>query len=147
LDAAADQGDPQRPWAWHRGLEARCRTKFFPAIGRATARVRRQSQSAGRALHALGRAVRELRARRDLSQEELGYRSSLHRNYVGTIERGEINPTFRVLLKLSRGLSIPLSELMTLYKSRREGVRPVQPSALTAARPEWMTVGAHERSA
>jgi ribosome-binding protein aMBF1 (putative translation factor) len=43
---------------------------------------------------ALGRAVRELRARRGVSQEELGFRGNLHRNYVGAIERGEINPTF-----------------------------------------------------
>lgn len=53
-----------------------------------------------------------LRARRDLSQEELGFRARLHRNYIGAIERGEINPTFRVLLKLARGLQMPLSELM-----------------------------------
>ena len=42
---------------------------------------------------ALGRAVRETRARRGLSQESLGYVAGLHRNYVGAIERGEINPT------------------------------------------------------
>jgi len=66
----------------------------------------------------LGRAVRELRARRGLSQEELGYRSGLHRNYVGAIERGEINPTFRVLLKLERGLALPLSEIIDLWERR-----------------------------
>ena len=58
---------------------------------------------------ALGRAVRIMRATRGLSQEELGHRADLHRNYIGAIERGEINPTFRVLLKLERGLAIPLS--------------------------------------
>ena len=47
-----------------------------------------------RELHALGRALRELGARRDLSQEELGAEAGLHRNYVGALERGEINPTF-----------------------------------------------------
>ena len=57
-------------------------------------------------LHALGRAVLELRARRGLSQEELGAESDLHRNYVGAIERGEINPTFRVLVKLTTGLRV-----------------------------------------
>lgn len=66
----------------------------------------------------LGRAVRELRARRGLSQEELGFRSGLHRNYVGAIERGEINPTFRVLLKLERGLALPLSEIIELWERR-----------------------------
>ncbi len=61
---------------------------------------------------ALGRAVRWARARRGLSQEELGFRSRLHRNYVGAIERGEINPTYKVLLKLGRGLCMPPSKLL-----------------------------------
>ena len=65
---------------------------------------------------ALGRAVRELRARRGLSQDQLGLRSRLHRNYVGAIERGEINPTFRVLSKLATGLSLPLSELLVVFE-------------------------------
>lgn len=65
-----------------------------------------------------GRAVRELRARRGLSQERLGRQSDLHRNYVGAIERGEINPTLRVVTKLCRGLRVPLSELATLYEDR-----------------------------
>ncbi|HST39271.1 helix-turn-helix transcriptional regulator [Conexibacter stalactiti] len=66
----------------------------------------------------LGRAVRELRARRGLSQEVLGFRSGLHRNYVGAIERGEINPTFRVLIKLAHGLGFELSELVLLWEER-----------------------------
>jgi transcriptional regulator with XRE-family HTH domain len=66
----------------------------------------------------LGRAIRELRARRDLSQEMLGAEARLHRNYIGAIERGEINPTFRILLKLSTGLRLPLSEILALYEQR-----------------------------
>lgn len=60
----------------------------------------------------LGYAVRVLRAELALSQEELGLRCGLHRNYVGAIERGEINPTLRILLKLSAGLHLRLSELI-----------------------------------
>lgn len=67
----------------------------------------------------LGRAARELRARRVLSQEQLGAVAGLHRNYVGSIERGEINPTFRTLLALAGGLTVPLSELVALYELRR----------------------------
>ncbi|MGB2710822.1 MAG: helix-turn-helix transcriptional regulator [Conexibacter sp.] len=70
---------------------------------------------------ALGHVVRYTRARRGLSQEALGDEAELHRNYVGAIERGEINPTFRVLLKLARGLGLPLSELI------REQERIVSP--------------------
>jgi ribosome-binding protein aMBF1 (putative translation factor) len=79
-------------------------------------------------LHVFGRAIRELRARRDLSQEELGFRSDLHRNYVGAIERGEINPTFRVLLKLERGLAMPLSERVEKYESHRAPLELFSPS-------------------
>lgn len=73
----------------------------------------------GEELGALGRAVRELRARRGLSQEGLGVAARLHRNYVGTIERGEQNITFRVLLLLVHGLDVPLSELVALYERNR----------------------------
>jgi transcriptional regulator with XRE-family HTH domain len=65
---------------------------------------------------ALGRAVREVRARRGISQEELGFRSALHRNYVGGIERGELNPTWATLLRLIVGLRVKLSDLIVIYE-------------------------------
>lgn len=64
----------------------------------------------------LGRATRELRAMRGISQERLGLDAGLHRNYVGAIERGEINPTFRTLLALSAGLRLPPSALLLRYE-------------------------------
>jgi transcriptional regulator with XRE-family HTH domain len=77
-------------------------------------RTRQPKQSANH--DALGRAVLEARARRGISQEELGFRAKLHRNYIGAVERGEINPTFKTLLALTRGLTPPLSELIGLYE-------------------------------
>ena len=74
----------------------------------------------------LGRAVRVLRASRGLSQEGLGGRAGLHRNYVGAIERGEINPTFATLLRVSRGLRLSLPELMTTYVEVEAERRTVQ---------------------
>ena len=77
-------------------------------------------QSTGRVISpehaALGAAVRELRARRGMSQEALGFASELHRNYIGAIERGEINPTFRTLVQVAHGLAVPLSELVEVYE-------------------------------
>jgi transcriptional regulator with XRE-family HTH domain len=64
--------------------------------------------------HALGRAVRVARAQRGLSQEALGFDADIHRNYIGSIERGELNPTYALLLRLARGLASPLSELVAL---------------------------------
>jgi DNA-binding XRE family transcriptional regulator len=85
----------------------------------------------GPELLALGAAVRELRARRGLSQEALGFRAGLHRNYVGAVERGEINPTFRVLLKTMRGTDLPLSELIALYERniREHALHATPPAA------------------
>lgn len=68
----------------------------------------------------LGHAARVLRAKAGLSQEEAAARAGMHRNYVGAIERGEINPSFRVLLKLVRGLGVPLSQLMEDYEEALE---------------------------
>jgi len=67
----------------------------------------------------LGQALRELRRRRAITQEELGFRCGKHRNYVGALERGEVNATFRTLLVVTRGLDVPLSLAMRLYERRR----------------------------
>ena len=63
---------------------------------------------------ALGRAVRELRLARGLSQEQLGHESGLHRNYVGGVERGELNPTYESLLRLAAGVGVRASALVCL---------------------------------
>lgn len=70
------------------------------------------TRSRGCAYAALGRSVRVLRTEAGLSQEGLGLACGIHRNYVGAIERGEINPTFRVLCKLAAGLEVPPSEIL-----------------------------------
>jgi len=67
------------------------------------------------ALRALGRTVRELRARNNLSQEDLGKRVAMHRNYVGTIERGEANVGFLNLLRVVAALGVSLSEFVDVW--------------------------------
>lgn len=36
----------------------------------------------------------------------------MHRNYIGALERGEINPTYATLLRVSTGLRIPIERLI-----------------------------------
>lgn len=61
---------------------------------------------------ALGRALRDLREHRGLSQEALGHEAGLDRTYVSGIERGERNPGFETLIKLAVALDIQPSELL-----------------------------------
>ncbi len=49
-----------------------------------------------------------------ISQEELGYRSRLHRTYIGGIERGERNPSFMNIVKIADALEVSGSELLAL---------------------------------
>ena len=47
-----------------------------------------------------------------LSQEDLSFRCDLDQPYVGGVERGERNPTLRVIVRLAEGLEIEVSRLM-----------------------------------
>jgi transcriptional regulator with XRE-family HTH domain len=65
---------------------------------------------------ALGRAVRETRVRRGMTQEELALMTGLHRNQIGALERGEQNATFSTVLRTQDGLRVALSELIAVYE-------------------------------
>lgn len=63
-------------------------------------------------LRRIGLAIRRRRELMDLSQEELGNLSNLHRTYVGGLERGERNPTILTLEKVTSGLQTTVIELL-----------------------------------
>jgi transcriptional regulator with XRE-family HTH domain len=52
------------------------------------------------------------RRRAGLSQEELGFRASLHRTEIGQLERGVRLPRIDTLIKLAGSLSIPPGDLL-----------------------------------
>lgn len=64
--------------------------------------------------HALGAAVRARRLELGLSQEGLASAAGFDRTYVGGVERGERNPTLRVIWTLATILDIRASELLRL---------------------------------
>jgi len=61
----------------------------------------------------IGQRVRDLRVAKGLSQEKLAELAKLHRNYVGSIERGQKNAGVISIVKLAHALSEKPSDLLT----------------------------------
>lgn len=59
-----------------------------------------------------GKKVREERMKRSYSQEKLGERASLHRTYIGMIERGEKNITLFNMKKIAQALGLQVRDLI-----------------------------------
>ena len=73
---------------------------------------------------AFGQALRDARNARGLSQAELGSACGLHRTYVGGIERGERNPSYTNILRLSAALEVSGSELLAEAERLSQAKRP-----------------------
>jgi transcriptional regulator with XRE-family HTH domain len=63
-----------------------------------------------------GLAVKQLRIKRHLTQQELADSCGLDIGYVGGIERGQRNPTLGVIQSLASVLRAKPSELLRLAK-------------------------------
>ncbi|HEX5417572.1 MAG TPA: helix-turn-helix transcriptional regulator [Chloroflexota bacterium] len=63
-------------------------------------------------LVALGRRLLALREAAGLTQEGLAHAAGLHWTYVGQVERGERNVTYKNILKLARGLGVEPARLV-----------------------------------
>jgi transcriptional regulator with XRE-family HTH domain len=61
-------------------------------------------------LKQFGKRVQEIRKQQNISQEELGFRSELHRTYIGMIERGEKNITLKNIYKIAEALKIEIKK-------------------------------------
>lgn len=60
----------------------------------------------------LGKRIKELRLQQDLTQQELADKCLVDRNYIGMLERGERNPSYLTLCKISRGLNQAISKIL-----------------------------------
>jgi transcriptional regulator with XRE-family HTH domain len=59
-----------------------------------------------------GRRVRQLRTEQHWSQEDLAYRSGLHRTYISSLERGERNDSLRAVQRIADAFGISVQILM-----------------------------------
>lgn len=60
----------------------------------------------------LGKRIRELRKKIGISQEELGFRSGLHRTYIGSVERAEQNVSIDNIHRIAKALKVSPKELL-----------------------------------
>jgi transcriptional regulator with XRE-family HTH domain len=67
-------------------------------------------------LKAIGAAIRKMRKDQGYSQEAFADEVGLDRSYMGGIERGEHNLALMNLLKISKALKLPLSQLFICVK-------------------------------
>jgi transcriptional regulator with XRE-family HTH domain len=58
-----------------------------------------------------GAAVKNRRNHLDLSQEELAWRSQLHRTYISDVERGVRNISLQTIVKLAVALQTSIPDL------------------------------------
>lgn len=63
-------------------------------------------------LKILGKRIRGFREELALSQEQLAELSELHRTYIGSVERGERNISFKNILRIAKALKITPSKLL-----------------------------------
>jgi transcriptional regulator with XRE-family HTH domain len=61
---------------------------------------------------AFGRAVQEVRIERGLSREVVAARAELDRRDLATLERGEVNVVYTLILRLARALDMSPVELL-----------------------------------
>lgn len=67
----------------------------------------------------VGEALAQLRAKRQLTLDELSRRAGVSKSMLSQIERGQANPTVAIVWRLSQALGVELAELL-------DGARPVQ---------------------
>ena len=66
---------------------------------------------------ALGGAIRQLREKAGLSQEELADRAGLSRAWVSEIESGRKSPMWRTVEQLAKGLGVRMIEVAALIEA------------------------------
>ena len=65
----------------------------------------------------VGARLRTFRTAKGLSQEALAERAGLHRNYVGSVERGERDVGLGSLVRLTSALGVSLAEFFSPYQA------------------------------
>ncbi|MBI5213155.1 MAG: helix-turn-helix transcriptional regulator [Nitrospirae bacterium] len=71
----------------------------------------------------LGRKIREIRKLKGLTQEKLGEKADLSYQYIGELERGNVNVSFDSLMKIALALDIYIGDF---FRNDKEIVKIIQ---------------------
>jgi transcriptional regulator with XRE-family HTH domain len=66
---------------------------------------------------AFGQRLRELRAERSISQDDLARETDVHPTAIGRLERGSREPRLTTILRIARGLDVEPGRLLDDLKS------------------------------
>lgn len=70
----------------------------------------------------VGHRIKELRNAMGISQEELGFRSGVHRTYIASLEVGKRNISIVTLEKIVKALEVSLSDFFDFTEEKNEQV-------------------------
>jgi transcriptional regulator with XRE-family HTH domain len=81
---------------------------------------RKQIQPSSGPEKAFGEALRRIRERKELSQEQLALDAGLDRTYISLVERGVRSPTVRTVVKLAQVLNVAPSLIIREMEKKLE---------------------------
>lgn len=65
-----------------------------------------------KAQETLGSHIKALRLKDGISQEDLAYKAGIERSYMGKIERGEGNPSYKKIVDIANALKVYPKDLL-----------------------------------
>ena len=69
---------------------------------------------------AFGQVLKELRARKGLTQEALALEAGTERNHISALERAEKGPSLGTILRLAHALGMSAGQIMTMVEDKLE---------------------------
>ena len=73
-------------------------------------------------LSLLAKRLKEIRAEKGFTQEDLAYESDIALSQIARIETSRINPTVSTIFRIARTLDIPVSELFNFKFPKKQNI-------------------------
>ena len=65
-------------------------------------------------IKAVSTNIRNIRLKKNLTQEQVAEVAKINAKYLGEVERGEKNPTALIISRLSEALKVPICEILSM---------------------------------